>query len=466
MNLFELSALIRLDSSDYEQGIEQAKDSAFSFGDALRTAGSVAAGAMAAVTGAVATVGTAIAAGVASTAEYADHIDKASQKLGISSEAYQEWDFIAQHSGTSVDGLTTAMKQLAIAADNDDEKFQQLGLTVEEVQGMSQEDLFATVIERLQAMDDGAHRTAVATDLLGKSAMELAPLLNTSASETENMRKQAHQLGAVLSNEAVKNGAAFQDSLQNMKAGFDGVKNSLMGEFMPSMTTVMDGITALITGDNGGIQMINDGIANFLNTMEDMIPGMMDVAMNLIQTFTDVVVQNLPMIISTGMQILMKLVVGILQALPEIIKSIPTIIKAIVDGLKDAWPDILQAGKDIVAALWDGIKAAWGGLVSWFTGIWNDLFGDKEVNVDVNGRIDGSHAGGLDYVPSDGYIAQLHRGEMVLTQSEANEYRNGSRSGTARAQQPIKIVVQSVLDGRIIGETAAEYMQDLEMAVG
>lgn len=37
--------------------------------------------------------------------------------------------------------------------------------------------------------------------------------------------------------------------------------------------------------------------------------------------------------------------------------------------------------------------------------------------------IDGSHAGGLSSVPFNGYIAELHKGEAVLTASENNEYR-------------------------------------------
>ena len=34
---------------------------------------------------------------------------------------------------------------------------------------------------------------------------------------------------------------------------------------------------------------------------------------------------------------------------------------------------------------------------------------------------DGSHAGGLDYVPYDGYIAELHKGERILTAAEAQQ---------------------------------------------
>lgn len=50
----------------------------------------------------------------------------------------------------------------------------------------------------------------------------------------------------------------------------------------------------------------------------------------------------------------------------------------------------------------------------------------NEITGDTNGEdVDGSHANGLDFVPRDNYIARLHYGEMVLTGSEANMYRNG-----------------------------------------
>jgi hypothetical protein len=39
-----------------------------------------------------------------------------------------------------------------------------------------------------------------------------------------------------------------------------------------------------------------------------------------------------------------------------------------------------------------------------------------------------SHAGGLDYVPYDGYLARLHKGEYIAAASEASEWRAGMRS--------------------------------------
>lgn len=67
---------------------------------------------------------------------------------------------------------------------------------------------------------------------------------------------------------------------------------------------------------------------------------------------------------------------------------------------------------------------------------------------------DGSHRSGLDYVPFDGYMAQLHAGERVLTASEASAYRNGNRGGSA---VPIEITIPLTLDGEQIGRAAAQY---------
>ncbi len=68
---------------------------------------------------------------------------------------------------------------------------------------------------------------------------------------------------------------------------------------------------------------------------------------------------------------------------------------------------------------------------------------------------DGSHRSGLDYVPFDGYMAQLHAGERVLTAAEASAYRSGNRGGGSAA--PIEITIPLTLDGEQIGRAAAQY---------
>lgn len=50
--------------------------------------------------------------------------------------------------------------------------------------------------------------------------------------------------------------------------------------------------------------------------------------------------------------------------------------------------------------------------------------------------VDGSHAGGLAYVPYDGYVAELHKGERVLTAAEARAYIAANTPASIEVSQP------------------------------
>ena len=62
------------------------------------------------------------------------------------------------------------------------------------------------------------------------------------------------------------------------------------------------------------------------------------------------------------------------------------------------------------------------------------------------GGVDGSMAKGGWDIPYDNYVARLHRGEMVLTATQAREYRNGDRGDGASAAE-IGAAVKSAMRG-------------------
>ena len=284
-------------------------------------------------------------------AEYGDNIDKMSQKMGISSEAYQEWDFVMQHCGTSMDSLKASMKTLASAAETGSEAFEQLGISQEEIANMSQEELFDKTIAALQNVEDETQRTYLAGQLLGRGATELGALLNMSADETEEMRKELHDLGGVMSDEAVKASAEFQDSLQNMQTAAAGLKNNLMSQFLPGMSSVMDGLSKVLSGDSTGLEQITAGIDNVVSQMTEQLPKFLDLGMNIVQSLAQAIMDNLPALADAALQLLGSFVSFFLENLPTLIEVALNMLLTIADGIIANLPVIIPALVDVVLTI-------------------------------------------------------------------------------------------------------------------
>ena len=127
------------------------------------------------------------------------------------------------------------------------------------------------------------------------------------------------------------------------------------------------------------------------------------------------------------------------------------LLDAVVTGLQELPGKIFDLGVNAAKSLLDGIKSMGGwlkeqvgnfvdGMVSGFTG-----------TVQTNG----SHAGGLDYVPYNNYVANLHRGEMVLTAKEADSYRKGERNAAVGGVTVIQNIYSQA-------KTAAELMREAQ----
>ncbi len=98
-------------------------------------------------------------------------------------------------------------------------------------------------------MEAGAERTSAATDLLGRSATDMAAVLNMTAEETEALKQEANDYGMVMSNEVVAASAAFEDSLTKLTGTMSGLKNRMVGELLPGITQIMDGLSDLVAGN-------------------------------------------------------------------------------------------------------------------------------------------------------------------------------------------------------------------------
>ena len=368
-------------SEDVADGTQKAEKNTVNFGEAAKKAGQIAAAGFAAVTAAMVAVVKGLGDLITETAEYGDQVNDMSQKMGMTTDAYQEWDFILNHVGSSVDSLKTSMKTLATAAETGNEAFEKLGLTQEELAGLSQEEIFAKTVEALQNVENTTERTYLASKLLGKGATELGGLFNMTAEETDDLRKKAHELGAVMSKEDVAAADAFSDSMYEMKSAISGIKRSLASEFLPSITTVMDGFTQIMIGNTEeGTEAVSQGVEQMVERMNEMLPTFLEVGgkiivnmltgivrnlptlipaiVDVVLEIVDVLIENLPLIIDAAVQIIIAIIKGIAQALPDLIPKIVDVVLTIVDTLIDNIDLLIEAAIQLMIALATGLVKA------------------------------------------------------------------------------------------------------------
>jgi len=379
MDLFDLVVKLSIDDDNFDKGLADVKNKISSMKGVIAGVGAATA-AIAGTVAAVKAVGDAVVQGTAELAQYGDSVDKMSQKMGMSAEAFQEWDAVMRHSGTSMETLKASMKTLANAAQTGNEAFQKLGITQEQIASMSQEELFSATITALQNVTDETERTYLASQTLGRGATELGALLNTSAEETQKMKDRVHELGGVLSDEVVKASAQFEDNLQDMNTAIDGVKRSIQAEFLPALNLLMEGFTSLIANEEGaeeklieGFEKLVDGFEGAVKKLEPIaktliprivefavksLPDIANLSIDIVDTLVDTILDNVDELLTAATQIIYSLSDGLSKMLPELIPAVTSIVFEIVNTLLDNQDQLIEAAEQIITALADGLSKA------------------------------------------------------------------------------------------------------------
>jgi hypothetical protein len=380
VNLMDLFVKVAYDDKDVDKGIDGTSKKGAGFAKGLGKAFGGAAKVVGAISTAAIALGGAFVKGAMDVADYGSEVNDMSQKLNMSAKGFQEWKYILGQSGVDIGVLQGGMKKLSESAVAGSESFKTLGISQDDLSKLSTEELFNKTITQLSSMEAGNERTALAADLFGRSATELLPILNEGAGGIEAMRKQAEDYGLVMSDEAIAASDAFGDSVSLMQQTLTGMKNRMMGEFLPSLTLVTDGLAKLFTGDTSGLDSINKGIGQFVDKISQAMPQIIEVggsilqalataimqnmpllvtaAFDLISQFAGFVLENIPMLLETALAILTTLALGITEQAPTLIPAIVETFLTIIDTLINNIPLLVSAASQLMTGLAQGLTIA------------------------------------------------------------------------------------------------------------
>lgn len=559
MEIFKLFGSIFVDNEKANESISKTDKKAESVGKKFAEGAKTVGKWGLALGGACAAGATALMGVATKSAETADRIDKLSNKIGISKQGFQEWDYVMAQNGMDAEKLQVGLKTLTSQMDaaqggskKATEAFGKLGLAWEDGNGKlkSQEEMMNEAIYALANMENGTEKARLATELFGKAGIEMMPMLNNGAQGIDDLKNRAHELGLVMSDEAVTSGVVLGDTLDDVKKSFGAIVTKIGTEVMPIIQSLLEWVLAnmpqiqavfgavfsvisTVVGYAGeaiqtligwfselSTQAQTDGsqMNEVWNSVKEVFTEVFGAIWELIQAFGEccqafwdqwgnyilTYIGEVLKVLGTIFKGALDLIVdtfkifsalfkgdwsGLWDALKSLIlnfdENMAKIFNAIVNGIiniflsfskslgidwgklweglktscSNIWKSICEwfntaimapintivgvgakmynAGKEMFNQLWNGIKDVWKNISSWVSDkvswisdkvmFWNKSEKQMSTSSSTNKpkKVDGSHANGLSYVPYNGYVAELHEGERVLTRDENKSYGHG-----------------------------------------
>jgi len=224
-----------------------------------------------------------------------DEIDKNAQAVGLSTTAYQELTYVGGLAGVSAEEMSQSFgllsRNLYAASKGGEEQakvFAQLGIHVKGADGKLRgaDDVLSDIAEKFKQMPDGAQKTATALELFGRAGKRMIPLLNEGSEGLAELRQEAEDLGTVIDEQTVKQGAEIKDNVERLQALWAGIKGRAGTSIFPVLKQLTDSAIAWVKANKEIIRQ----------RLEVILKGIARAARVLIDAF-DVVYGSLKLVI-------------------------------------------------------------------------------------------------------------------------------------------------------------------------
>jgi len=145
--------------------------------------------------------------------------------------------------------------------------------------------------------------------------------------------------------------ASLDESLGRVGEAVANIKTSVQADFMPSITQMLDGIAALASGDESGVDQLTQGITEFADTLAEKAPQAAEAAGQLMGALLEAISASLPSLLEAGGTVLGEIVSGILAGLPDMGGAGLELVTTLTQGIGSALPELIPAGVDAVLQL-------------------------------------------------------------------------------------------------------------------
>lgn len=499
------------EANNFSVGLEKAKAAADKVGSAAQTVADKTKKLSAAAGGLL----TAIGAAAYKSAALADDLNTLSKQTGISTEDLQKMSYAADRVDVSVDTIAGSMKKLTKSMASDSASttaaFAQIGVSVTNADGSlrSATEVFYEALEGLSQVGNETERDALAMQIFGMSASELAPIIDDGGASLRALGTEAENLGLILDQETLDSLNAVNDQIDALKAKATGEIATAGAKAMEALAPVLDSIIEKLSSLLDWIGSLDESQMKAIITILAVIAAISPIA-GIIAAISGAITSFLtiwPQVQAVGaavkafalanpMALVMAAVVAlavaiaanwdkikpILEALWEKVKTVFDNIQEKITNAMDKVKEVFETVKEVFSTIWEAMKQIARDKVNGILGLVNGLIGK------INGFVDAFNAakipgalgiqlGRLSTIPLLASGGVLNSGSAIV--GEAGPELLTMQNGAARvqpltsttinninntSQQPLQI--ELVCDGVTLAKAMYNPMQQVAAQYG
>jgi len=155
-----------------------------------------------------------------SAVQSADELNTLAKQTGVSTDELQKWSYAADLVDVDVDTITSAMKKMKKNLDSNSDAFETLGVKTKDGADKfrSSTDIFYDTIAALSKIDNETERDVAAMEIFGKSADELAGVIDDGGASLKAYGKEAEELGLIIGGDTLDKLNEANDTIDRLKA--------------------------------------------------------------------------------------------------------------------------------------------------------------------------------------------------------------------------------------------------------
>lgn len=426
----------------------------------------------------------AIGGAAVKSAAWADDLNTLSKQTGLTTEDLQKMQYASELVDVSVDDIAGSMSKMrrAMATDGKQDVFAQLGVSVRDGTGALRDSstVFYEVLDRLGKVGNETERDALAMEIFGRSADQLAGIIDDGGASLKALGEEAENLGLILDQDTLDAMNRVNDQIDRLKAQAQGQFAKAGAAALEALTPAIEGIVNALSKVLEFIGNLNPEVIKVVTIIAAIVAAISPVAA-IIAKIAGLLATLAPLlpVIGTALAALASPVTLVIAGIAALVLVLADLVKTIYenwDKIKQKFTDAKDYVVGIFEKIRDAVKEKINAVIDFVNkGIdaINKLI--AKINDSALGKFFGLNVGSIKTIPglagggslASGSALVGERGPELLTMSNGRanvqplqQTTNTYNTINQTSRQPVQINL--VLDGM----TAARALYDPLKKVG